>query len=158
MKMNKQEQEAVLALAEFMKSVGATPEEIEQEFTRAMKVDPTMTPEKIKEVEDLLGFKKKTVVPPKVDLNKVKEKEGLLLALPLSAVLKELKIGRSKMEQDLLDGFLNVIEKKNRELETVIKIKRKLDEAIAEALKLQNLDAGDWIVAALEDLKTDISE
>lgn len=164
--MTKEEKGAIVALRDFMKSMGANPQEIEQEFMNSMKHDPTMTPNKMREVADLLGFKNTNMFiaasqekPKNKPENKPVQKIGCsTVAMTLTGALKELKYGRTKDEQDLLDGFLKVIEKKNKELGTILRIKQKMDAVIKEALQLQNIETRDWIIDVLEEIKLNIGD
>lgn len=158
--MTQEEKAALIGLQKFMAAVGATPEEIETELTKSMRNDPSMTPELFQEIAEVLNFKNNRNMlmasePPKVDLNKVATPK---VAKNLSEELRALKFGRAKVEQDMLDNFLKVIERKNKELGTILRIKQRIDLAIQETLQLQNHDTRDWVVAALEDIKTDLSD
>lgn len=154
-----QEKEAILAIKDFMLSMGATMKEIEEELITSMAQDKTLTPKKKEEILEILN-PKNMMAATNTNLEAVKPciKGSIQIPLPLLTTLKELKFGRSKTEQDLLDGFIDVVAKKNKELETIARIDQRLHWALNEVEGLQNETKKEWLKKALASIRFDLDE
>lgn len=169
--MNQEEKKAILALKDFMASIGASPEEIEKEFEAAFKKDPNMTDVKAREVRNLLGFGE----PKKVSLGKMNScgvKPGVVNAVykkppklhepvkhPLEDLLKELKFGRSVEDQQLLDRLITETLKEENIKKAKKRITQKIDLIFTDFTQIPDSDPNkDWMIDQLEEIKDVLNE
>ena len=154
--MEQEEKDALLALKDFMGTIGATQVEIEKEISLAMDKDPTVTPLKRKEVKEVLGFNKEKPVtqPKKMPLGD----KPTPVKHSLIEIFKELKFGRSKEDQQFLDKAIAELAVKEQDKKTILRIKQKLNIVKADVDTLSMKDDADFYHDLIAELVEALNE
>lgn len=151
-KMEQKEKEALVALKAFMLKTGATEDEIRENLTASMDADPGMTSEKRDEVLEVMGFHKRICPQPK----KINLSEQPAVKKSLVEALKDLKFGRPKKDQELLDEMIKLTITKQTEEVARKRMKDSLNSVLVDMKYLQDNHLVEELGETVRDLKSRI--